>query len=202
MNFEHDDAVRSMVRRARIVKVDDSGTQQKLDLKGLKNEEPKKIYRVMPFGHFSVPPKDSEGLMVQMGGRSDRTVYIEGGHKDYRPKDRPAGSSGLFDQYGNLLQSDKDGMAFTHSKKVTIQLGKGYDAKDADSYSGPAVSIVFDGNAMTLTMGSSTVKLETGKITMTSPKVVIDSPDVNLGGDGGMLIGLCGGGCATKVKAI
>lgn len=202
MLFEHDDAVRSTTRRARIVKVDDDGTQQLVDLKGLKNEEPKKIYRVVDFGRFAVPPKDTEGLLMQMGGRSDRSVWLDGGHKDYRPKKRPAGSSGLFDQYGDLLQIDKDNFALTHARKVTINLGKGYDAKDAGDYSGPAVSIVFDGNAMTLTMGSSVVKLETGKITLTSPKVVVDSPDVNLGGEGGQYVKRCDDSCATRVKAV
>src|SRR5258708_443366 len=129
MLYEHDDAARSTTRRARIVKVDDSGTQQRVDISGLKNEKPKKIWRPIDFGFFSVPPKDTDGVMIQMGGRSDRTLYLDGGHKDYRPKDRPVGSAGLFDQFGNLLQTDKDHWGITHAKKISLQLGKGYDAK-------------------------------------------------------------------------
>ena len=202
MEYEHDDGLRSATRRARITKVDDSGTQQLVDLKIMKGEKPEKIYRVMEFGHFSVPPSDTDGLVLQMGSRSDRTVYFDGGHKDYRPKNRPAGSSGLFDQYGNLIQSDKNQLGFTHSKKVVLQLGKGYDAKDAGNYNGKSVSITFDGNSMTLTFDDSSVKLESGKITHTSPHVVIKSNRVDLGDEGGTLVGLCGGGCATKVYAV
>src|SRR5689334_8838230 len=116
MQFEHDDGIRVTTRRARIVKVDDSGTQQLVDLKILKSELPKKVWRVMDFGHFSVPPEDTDGAVIQMGSRSDRTLYVDGGHKDYRPKNRPAGSSGIFDQYGNLIQTDKNQLAHTHAK--------------------------------------------------------------------------------------
>lgn len=204
MQYEHDDGIRVTTRRSRIVKVDDSGTQQLVDLKVLKNEMPKKIYRVMEFGHFSVPPQDTDGVVLQMGSRSDRSIYLDGGHKDFRPKNRPAGSSGLFDQYGNLLQSDKNQAALTHNTKILLQLGKGYDAKDAADYSGPSVSIAFDGSSMVLTFGGSTVKLEDQQITITSTKVVVEVSDrVLLGSSTATVpVKLCDDTCATKVYAI
>jgi phage gp45-like len=201
MYWEHDDGIRVTTRRSRIVKVDDSGTQQLVDLKGLKNEMPKKVWRVMDFGHFSVPPDDTDGLMLQMGSRSDRTVYFDGGHKDYRPTKRPAGSSGIFDQYGNLVQSDKNQLGVTHNTQISLQLGKGYDAKGASNYNGPAVSIVANKNSVTVTIGQSSVKVEPGQITYNSPKHILVG-EVHLGADGGEPIGLCGGGCATKVFAV
>jgi phage gp45-like len=48
--FEHEDAIRSVMRRARVVKVDDSGTQQKLDLRGLASDQPQKIVRIGQHG--------------------------------------------------------------------------------------------------------------------------------------------------------
>jgi phage gp45-like len=201
-SWEHDDGIRVTTRRGRITKVDDSGTQQLVDLKILKNELPKKVWRPMDFGYFSVPPNDTDGVVVQMGSRSDRTLYLDGGHKDYRPRNRPAGSAGLFDQYGNLLQTDKDHFGVTHAKKINLQIGKGYDAKDAANYSGPTISIVADSNSVTITFNDASFKLESGKATVKAPTVIVDSPDVNLGGLGGTLVGLCGGGCATKVKAV
>jgi phage gp45-like len=202
MQWEHDDGIRVTTRRARIVKVDDSGTQQLVDLKVLKNEMPQKVWRPIDFGFFSVPPQDTDGVTIQMGSRSDRTLYLDGGHKDYRPTNRPAGSAGLFDQYGNLIQSDKNQLGFTHNSKIILELGQGYSAKGAQNYSGPSVSIEFDSSSMTLKFGGSTVQLQDQLITMTSPKVVVKSDEVHLGDDGGTLIGLCGGGCATKVYAI
>jgi phage gp45-like len=161
MLLEHEDAVRVTTRRARLDKINDDGTQQLVDFRGLKNEVLQKVWRPMEFGFFSMPPKDSDGVMIQMGSRADRTLYYDGGHKDYRPKKRPAGSAGLFDQYGNLLQSEKNQVGLTHNTKIVLQLGKGYDAKDASDYSGNAASIAFDkDNAMTLTYAGSTVTID------------------------------------------
>ncbi|UPT85185.1 hypothetical protein HAP41_0000033390 [Bradyrhizobium barranii subsp. apii] len=50
MFYEHEDGIRSTTRRARVVKVDDKKSQQRIDLKGLKNEKPKKIWRPLDFG--------------------------------------------------------------------------------------------------------------------------------------------------------
>lgn len=54
---------------------------------------------------------------------------------------------------------------------------------------------------ITLTVGSSSIKIEQGKVTIKSPKIVLDG-ETHLGGEGGQIIGLCGGGCATKVFAV
>lgn len=200
--FEHEDAIRVTTRRTQLDKVRDEGTQQLVDFRGLKGEKPQKVWRPMDFGFFSVPPKDSDGVIIQMGSRADRSLYMDGGHKDYRPKQRPAGSSGLYDQYGNLIQTDKDQIAVTHAKKIVFQLGKGYDAKGANDYNGPTISIVVDGSSMTLTFGSSSVKLEDGKITHTSPHVAIVSDHVDLGAEGGIPVKRCDDSCATKVYAV
>lgn len=101
--FEHDDALRSMVRRARILRVDDSGSQQLVDLMGLFGDKPKKVFRPQPHGISSNPPVNSEGILIALGGRSDRLVYLDGGHKDFRPKNSPAGTAVLYDDKGNII---------------------------------------------------------------------------------------------------
>ena len=53
--WEHDDAIRSMIRRFQVLNVDDSGTQQILDLAGLYGEKPKRVLRVLPHGFTSNP---------------------------------------------------------------------------------------------------------------------------------------------------
>lgn len=130
-NWEHDDAVRSHTRRARVVEVNDKGSQQRVDLKGLKNEKPKKIWRPQGFGYTSVPPKDSDGVMIQMGGRSDRTLYQDGGHEKYRPKKTPEGCSALFNMHGDIIRVFKDNADVVHQKKVNIRIGHGYKAGDS-----------------------------------------------------------------------
>ena len=210
--WEHDDAVRSQTIRTRIVKVDDEKSQQRVDLKARKNEKPKKIWRPIPFGFTSVPPVDTDGVMIQMGGRSDRSLYMDGGHEKYRPKKTPDGCSALFNEFGDIIRVFKDNADVVHQSKVNIRVGKGYDAGNSEAPSGDTddksdedtetISIVLDGDTITITKDDSSVKLESGKITLTSPHVIIKSDHVDLGDEGGTLIGLCGGGCATKVFAV
>lgn len=205
--FEHDDAMRSNIRRYRVVKVNDEGTQQRVDLSGLKKERPEEVWRPMPHGFSSNPPADSDGYMVGMGGRSDRMLYVDGGHKKYRPRKLPEGGVALYNHTGDIIRVVKDNLDIVHANKVTMKIGKGQDvsgddgSKDPDA-DGVNISIVASTDGVLITVEDSSINWKPGQLKLTSPSVVIDSPDVNLGGEGGTLIGLCGGGCATKVKAI
>ncbi|UPT85184.1 hypothetical protein HAP41_0000033385 [Bradyrhizobium barranii subsp. apii] len=95
----------------------------------------------------------------------------------------------------------------------------GDDAPDDESGKDEkTISIVMDGDNVVITFqqakitwneesltsefDDASVKLESGKATVTAPTVVVQSPDINLGGEGGTPIGLCGGGCSTTTKAI
>lgn len=134
--WEHDDAVRSQTIRTRIVKVDDENSQQRVDLKARKNEKPKKIWRPIPFGFTSNPPEDTDGVLIQMGGRSDRSLYMDGGHEKYRPKKTPSGAAALFNEWGDIIRVFKDNADFVHQKKVNIRIGKGYDAGNSEAPEG------------------------------------------------------------------
>jgi len=212
MHWEHDDGLRSSTRRARVVQVDDSQSQQRVDLKGLKNELPKKIWRPQEFGSTSVPPSDCDGVMVQMGSRSDRTLYYDGGHEKYRPKNTPEGCKAIFNMYGDIVRVFKDSADVVHQKQINIRVGHGYHAgqssisgngiDDASDQDTTTISIVATTSGLTITFGNTSIAMQSGLITMTAPKVVVKSDQVHLGDDGGTLIGLCGGGCATKVFAV
>lgn len=101
--YEHDDAIRTLLRRARMLKIDDSGTQQKVDLGILASERPKDVVRLQPHGFTSNPPNEAEGLTLAMGGRSDRLLFLGGEHKENRPKGRPQGTATLYDDKGNEI---------------------------------------------------------------------------------------------------
>ncbi|WP_198031767.1 phage baseplate assembly protein [Bradyrhizobium sp. Ec3.3] len=155
------------------MKVDDSRSQQRIDLKGLKNEKPKKIWRPLDFGFTSVPPQDCDGYLIQMGSRSDRTLYLDGGHEKYRPKNTPAGCMAIFNQYGDIVRVFKDNADVVHQKKVNIRIGHGYkagesgdsgnastDIDDQSSEDTKTISVVLeDGEAITLTYEGSTVTI-------------------------------------------
>jgi phage gp45-like len=174
MQWEHEDAVRSATRRARIVEVDDSKSQQKLKIRGLKNEKPEEIWRTQDFGFSSVPPKDSDGIIDQMGSRSDRTTYRDAGHEKYRPKKTPEGGTNLFDHSGDIVRVWEDKLDVIHAKQLNIKIGKGYnagtgdapsgDTDDASSDSDEAISIVMTPDAVTITKGNSKIVLTASTI--------------------------------------
>lgn len=97
------DNVRAMLRRATILGVDDGGTQQLVHMRGLAGEEFTKVYRAQPHGLSSVPPKESEALLLTLGGRSDRAVMIGGEHRDRRPKGLPAGAVAIYGADGEIV---------------------------------------------------------------------------------------------------
>jgi phage gp45-like len=90
--------------------------------------------------------------------------------------------------------------------------------KEAKAGEDKDVTMVFTENDITITKGKAVIKLtkdnmtltyddtvttmESGKITHKAPHVVIESDRVDLGAEGGMPVGLCGGGCATKVFGV
>lgn len=93
--------------------------------------------------------------------------------------------------------------------------GKG---KEAEAGEDEDVTMVFTKDDITLTKGESSIKLEADVITLTqggsvvtikdgeikhkADHVIIESDHVDLGAEGGEPVGLCGGGCATKVFAV
>lgn len=207
--FEHDDAMRSNIRRYVVVEVDDKGTQQRLNLSGMKKEKPTKVWRPQPHGFTSNPPKGSDGYMVGMGGRSDRMLYVDGGHERYRPRSLPEGAVALYNHSGDIIKVVEAASSFTHSKKITLNIGKGQDvsdpkgSKEPDTSGEMNVSVVLEAGAVTITRDSASVKIEGGQITVTHPtKVNVICPLVNLGAEGGKFVKLEDGSNATKVKAV
>ncbi len=122
MQFEHDDAVRSILRRARVLKTDDSGSQQKVDLAALSKEKPEKIVRVLDFGFNSYIPQDGEGILLQLGSRSDRSLFFGGEHQKYRQKNLQEGQSVLYDSEGNVIFAKTGSGISVNAKKGQVEI--------------------------------------------------------------------------------
>lgn len=130
MYHELDDAVRNMIRRVSLVDLDDSGPQQNTRLKGLSGEELKKVVRVQPYGFTSNPPAGSEGLLLSMGGRSDRAMVLGIEAPGKRPTALGDGATAIYGPDGSILKMvmqsvtlDAGGkeVVITNAKKVTIK---------------------------------------------------------------------------------
>ncbi len=99
----HEDEMRAMLRRGQLVSLDDSGSQQLLDLSALKSDRLRQVPRVMDFGFASSPPPGADFLLLAAGGGSSRAMAIGGEHKDYRQASLPQGTSVLYDTSGNVI---------------------------------------------------------------------------------------------------
>ena len=117
MSYELFDAVRSMQRIARVLKVNDSGGQQLVNLHGAYGDKPRKVWRPQDYGYSSNPPAGSEGIIHAIAGRSDRLIFRDGGHQSYRPKNLPVGGTALYDADGKLLKIVKDETTYDAGNK-------------------------------------------------------------------------------------
>lgn len=106
---EAQEAIIAQLRRATLERLDDSGTQQIIKkMRGLASESPEDIFRAQTHGFSSHPPKGSEGLLLALGGRSDRMVALGFEHKDKRPKSLDEGGSALYDADGKIIKLVKE----------------------------------------------------------------------------------------------
>lgn len=207
MQWDHDDGLRGANRRFRVVKVYDDGTQQLLDLSGMKKELPERVWRPMPHGFTSNPPKDSDGYMVAMGDRSDRMLYVDGGHKKYRPRNLPEGAMALYNHSGDIIRLFEDNADLVHAKKVTIKVGKGQDVSGNDGSKEPGaddhnISIVATGEDIVITFDDVSVSWRPGQIRVKAPKLIAECPDINLGGEGGLSVKRIDDSPSTTTKAV
>jgi phage gp45-like len=130
-SLEHHDAIGGTLRRATILKVDDSGPQQLLNLQGLAADFPRNVVHIFPHGFSSNSPLNAEGILKSLGGRSDRAMFIGGEHPQYRQRNLPSGNAVLYDDQGNVvwmkgaggvtIQTAAGEIAISSAVKISIQ---------------------------------------------------------------------------------
>lgn len=129
------------LRRVALAATDDSGTQQKMKLSGLKSEQLDEIVRIHNFGDSDNPPAGSEGMLLSLGGRSDRAMVIGVEHKDSRPKNLPVGAKAIYDANGKILKFLPDSTDWDcGGKDVVLHNAKSVTIKGSDT-----VAIGIDG---------------------------------------------------------
>lgn len=121
--WDHDDAIRTMIRLGTLGGIDDSGAQQVVKTaRGLPGEELSGCYRVQGHGLSSVPPEGSVGMLLSMGGLPDRTLMLGFEHEDYRPRDQKAGWTSLYDANDNVVSLVGPGGIRVRSKGSNIAI--------------------------------------------------------------------------------
>lgn len=182
---EGQEGIVAQLRRGTLTKIDDSGSQQIIkNLTGMKTESFEDVYRPQPHGFTSHPPKDSEGVFLSLGGRSDRLLFLGGEHKDKRIKDLPEGGACLYDADGNIVRVVKDDMQIKHEKKIVQAVG---------GDNGPSITTTAD--SIILKVGGSAIEIKDGSI-------LVKSGRVDLGDVGGQAVDRTDDNPSSKVFAV
>lgn len=118
-----DDALGAMIRRVRLMETDDTGTQQKVRVRGFRNDEPGDVVTLQRWGESGHAPVGSEAVMLALGGRSDRAFILGLEHKDHRPKNANAGDKIIYDAFGSAVRLVQANVEVTHASKIVLKVG-------------------------------------------------------------------------------
>lgn len=148
--------LRLLATKALVDSVDDSTPIQLLKVLGLEGEVDDAIERIQEYGFSSVPPKDSEVLLTEVGGSRDNMVVTATDSHDYRPMGSESGEVVVYSQYGQTVHLKADGSAVVTASQGAVTL-----AADAGSITIQGNNVTVDGN-LTVT-GTTTFS---GAVTM------------------------------------
>lgn len=99
-----------MIGRAVIAAVDDSKDIQEAQISVLAGEAMERIPRIQEFGFASNPPKDSEAIVVALGGNRENLVIIGTDNRAVRFKDLGSGESAVYTDDGTYIHLKKGGL--------------------------------------------------------------------------------------------
>lgn len=113
----------SMVACSLIKAVDDSKDIQLIKLSILKDELVEGVERIQQFGFTSVPPENSEAVVLFVGGNRSHGLVIATEASRYRLKQLPAGAVALYNQNGDYVKLTKDKIEVV-AKEVIVKSDK------------------------------------------------------------------------------
>lgn len=103
--------LRLMISRAVVSVVDDSYKRQNLQASLLAGEVANNIERFQNYGQTSVPPSNSEAIVLSIGGKRQHLVAISVDDKETRLKDLKSGDSAIYHMDGHYLLLTENGKA-------------------------------------------------------------------------------------------
>ena len=107
-----------MIGRCVLTAVDDSGGLQTLQLK-IYGRPVEDVERMQDFGVSSVPMEGFEAIYAHLGGSASHPVVLAVVDRDCRPVDQPAGSTILYNAFGDQVRV-LDGKVVVASDEVLL----------------------------------------------------------------------------------
>jgi phage gp45-like len=193
----------NMIVRGQIEDTRDGGPQQTVKASGRAGEtyggQSQFILRIQAHGFAGHAPPGSQGVLLIMGGNPDMAMLSGGEHPDHRPQDLEQGASRQYDTNGNFHAMDSTGQKLHTESDLSIEVA----GNETRSVKGNITAEV--GGDYTLN-ANGTLHLNVSSVVITANRVVIDAPDVELGGEGGAPVLIPGpyplyAQMATRVRA-
>lgn len=101
--------LRLLMTFARILRVDDSGDLQVMQLEGFVGEIRESVPRIGQWGFASNPPLDSQAVVLATGADRGQLVVIGVEDRRTRPKNLPVGTAQIHSIGGNRVTCKPDG---------------------------------------------------------------------------------------------
>jgi phage baseplate assembly protein V len=115
-------ALQRMVGRGRVSLVDDRGPVQLLQLTSLGLGDVKDgVPRLAEYGFTSMPPQDTDAIVLFLSGERSNGVVIATSHQSYRLKSLQDGDVALYDSRGNFVKLSGAGLTL-HAQAGDIKL--------------------------------------------------------------------------------
>jgi phage baseplate assembly protein V len=110
------DRLLNLIGIGRVTLADDDGDVQLLQLTeraeggDIGDRIIEKVRRACEFGFSSVPPLESDAVVVRMGGLRTQSIVVATGHKDSRPRGLKPGDVVIYDVRGRMVRLTEDGI--------------------------------------------------------------------------------------------
>jgi phage baseplate assembly protein V len=114
-----------------VTQVDDSQEIQRIQVTekaqgtGFADRVTDKVRRIMEFGFTSVPPLETEVLVLRRDGDRSQAMVVGTSHRPSRIKNLEAGDTVLYDVRGSIVKLIQAGVLIESAGKVTIQDSRG-----------------------------------------------------------------------------
>lgn len=107
--------VKSVIGKALIEAVTDSGEIQLVKISGLADEVQSDMERVQDYGLSSNPPSGSEAVVLYVGGNKDHGIVIKTDSGEFRVKELKSGEVCMYSKFGQTILLDENGKTIFNS---------------------------------------------------------------------------------------
>lgn len=152
--------LRVLMTFARVLRVDDSGDLQVMQLEGLLGELREEVPRIGEWGFASNPPLNAQAVVLAIGADRGQLVVLGVEDRATRTKDLPTGASEQYAIGGNRVRLEADGSILIEGPVGTLQIN-------------PVGAVTLNGLSLSVTSAGAVTITGSGTVTINGSTVVL-----------------------------